>query len=337
VQYQPNPAKFDGRTTSGDTYTAKPIIREQPAPLRQGPPSPAFDARSTSQEDYGAKPLPPRPVPAQQPRWESSGQFYGETESQAQFKQYQMQRAEPVQMRQAPPPAKFEATTTNQATYVAQPLPPREQAQPVQYQPNPAKFDGRTTSGDTYTAKPIQRDPPPQMHPAAPAQPFTATTTSQEDYGVKELPRREASIPQEWQPSPGKFYASTTYGEQFQGWSLPAHKPGLGICIADGSLFSLIPAGWEAPARASVVVTTVADGQTTTCIQVMQGNAPSASEDNLIGHFTLHVPPQPKGLPQIEVMFHIDPACVLHVAGRDRVTGEHAEIIVGSGTISPTK
>ena len=82
VQYQPNPAKFDGRTTSGDTYTAKPIIREQPAPLRQGPPSPAFDARSTSQEDYGAKPLPPRPVPAQQPRWESSGQFYGETESQ---------------------------------------------------------------------------------------------------------------------------------------------------------------------------------------------------------------------------------------------------------------
>ena len=71
--------------------------------------------------------------------------------------------------------------------------------------------------------------------------------------------------------------------------------------------------------------------------QVLQGSSVTASQDNLVGSFKLNVPPGPVGAVQVEVVFHIDESYTLHVAARDRQTGEHAEIIVGSEAVSPIR
>jgi len=305
--------------------------------MRPAPPSPPFDARTTNQVEYGVKPLPARAPAPEQPRWEQSARFQGQSEAHDQFRQWEMPRPDIVPMAPAPPPAPFDAVTTNQVEYTAKPLPAREQAVPQQWEPSPAKFNGQTTYGDDFTQKPIPREEPVPMRPAPPSPPFDAKTTNQVEYTQKQLPVREAAMPQEWQPSPAKFNASTEYGSNFQGWKLPASKPGLGIAMVDGSFYPLIPSGWEAPVRASVVITSVVDGQTTTCIQVLQGSSVTASQDNLVGSFKLNVPPGPVGAVQVEVVFHIDESYTLHVAARDRQTGEHAEIIVGSEAVSPIR
>jgi hypothetical protein len=210
-------------------------------------------------------------------------------------------------------------------------------AAPQQYQPNDARFNPHTTYGDDFTPKPIQREEPVPMREPPPSAPFDAHTTYQDEYGAKPLPKRESVAPQEWHPSPGKFHAQTEYGDNFHGWKLPPSKPGLGISLVDGSFYSLIPAGWEPPTRASVVVTSVVDGQYETLIQVLQGSAATAADDDLIGQFTLEIPPAPEGTPQVEVVFVIDEDCTLHVAARDRSTGESRQIIVSADQVSPVK
>jgi len=170
---------------------------------------------------------------------------------------------------------------------------------------------------------------------ASPA--FEGASTSATDYNQKPLPQREYAAPQQWQPSPGKFYATTEYGSEFQGWALPQHKPGLGIAMVDGSFFPLINPGWEPPTQASVVVTSVVDNQASTNIQVYQGSANRVESDTMIGSFSVQIPPAPLGQPQVEVVFAIDQACNLTVAARDRTTGEHAEILVASDTVSPVR
>lgn len=175
------------------------------------------------------------------------------------------------------------------------------------------------------------------MRPAPPSPPFDARTSYNDDYAPKQLPTREYAAPQQWHPSPGEFYATTEYGEKFQGWEMPAHRPGLGISLVDGSFYGLIPGGWEAPNRASVIVTSVTLDQETANIQVLQGSCPVAAQDTPLGNFSVALPPGPVGHAKVEVVFVIDANCTLNVAAREMHTGEHAAIVIGSDAVSPAK
>lgn len=71
---------------------------------------------------------------------------------------------------------------------------------------------------------------------------------------------------------------------------------------------------------------TAADGQTQVEIKVCQGEREMASDNKVLGQFTLvGVPPAPRGVPQIEVTFDIDANGIVHVSAKDKGTGREQQ------------
>lgn len=71
---------------------------------------------------------------------------------------------------------------------------------------------------------------------------------------------------------------------------------------------------------------TAADGQTQVEIKVHQGEREMATDNKLLGQFTLvGIPPAPRGVPQIEVTFDIDANGIVHVSARDKGTGKEQQ------------
>jgi len=78
--------------------------------------------------------------------------------------------------------------------------------------------------------------------------------------------------------------------------------------------------------RFGQVFSTAADGQTQVEIKVHQGEREMASDNKLLGQFTLvGIPPAPRGVPQIEVTFDIDANGIVHVSARDKGTGKEQQ------------
>lgn len=74
------------------------------------------------------------------------------------------------------------------------------------------------------------------------------------------------------------------------------------------------------------VFSTAADGQTQVEIKVHQGEREMASDNKLLGQFSLvGIPPAPRGVPQIEVTFDIDANGIVHVSARDKGTGKEQQ------------
>ena len=81
------------------------------------------------------------------------------------------------------------------------------------------------------------------------------------------------------------------------------------------------------PTRRSQIFSTAADSQTTVEIHVLQGERSMASDNKTIGRFQLTgIPPSPRGVPQIEVMFDIDANGILKVSAKDKGTGKEQSI-----------
>jgi molecular chaperone DnaK len=77
------------------------------------------------------------------------------------------------------------------------------------------------------------------------------------------------------------------------------------------------------PTRKSEVFTTAADNQTSVEIHVLQGEQSLASDNQSLGKFYLkNIPPAPKSLPQIEVIFDIDANGIFKITARDLGTGK---------------
>jgi molecular chaperone DnaK (HSP70) len=74
--------------------------------------------------------------------------------------------------------------------------------------------------------------------------------------------------------------------------------------------------------------TTWADNQTGIDIHVIQGEREMVEDCRSLARFTLKVPPQPAGLPRIEVKFLIDANGILTVSARDVRTGEQQSVEV---------
>ena len=101
----------------------------------------------------------------------------------------------------------------------------------------------------------------------------------------------------------------------------------LGIETLGGVLTKLIESNTTIPTKKSEVFSTAADSQTSVEIHILQGERPMANQNKSIGRFHLDgIPPAPRGIPQIEVIFDIDANGILNVTAKDKATGKSQQI-----------
>jgi molecular chaperone DnaK len=110
----------------------------------------------------------------------------------------------------------------------------------------------------------------------------------------------------------------------------------LGIRTAGGFATVLIGKNSTIPTEESHVFTTVTDGQRSVKIQVLQGESKLASENALLGEFTLTDIPEAKaGTPEINVSFSIDSNGIVQVSAKDLNTKkEHSIVVTATSTLS---
>jgi len=110
----------------------------------------------------------------------------------------------------------------------------------------------------------------------------------------------------------------------------------LGVETLGGVATPLINRNTTVPTSKSEIFSTAADNQTSVEINVLQGERPMAADNKSLGRFILDgIPPAPRGVPQIEVMFDIDANGILNVHAKDKATGRSQSIrITGSTGLS---
>ena len=101
----------------------------------------------------------------------------------------------------------------------------------------------------------------------------------------------------------------------------------LGIETMGGVATKLIEKNTHIPTKKEQVFSTAADNQTSTEIHITQGERAQASDNKSLGRFVLDgIPPAPRGVPQIEVVFDVDSNGVLNVTAKDKSTGKEQTI-----------
>lgn len=97
----------------------------------------------------------------------------------------------------------------------------------------------------------------------------------------------------------------------------------LGIETLGGVFTKLIDANTTIPTQKSEVFSTASDNQPSVEIHVVQGERAMAKDNRTIGRFHLSdLPPAPRGVPQIEVIFDIDANGIINVSAKDKATGK---------------
>ncbi|MEL6109717.1 MAG: molecular chaperone DnaK [Planctomycetota bacterium] len=110
----------------------------------------------------------------------------------------------------------------------------------------------------------------------------------------------------------------------------------LGIETEGGVMTALVERNTTVPVEKKNVFSTAADNQTAVTVRVFQGERKMASSNRLLGEFNLEgIPPQPRGVPQIEVKFDIDQNGILSVSAKELKTGKEASVeIKEAGALS---
>ncbi|MGB5391508.1 MAG: molecular chaperone DnaK, partial [Thermoanaerobaculia bacterium] len=107
----------------------------------------------------------------------------------------------------------------------------------------------------------------------------------------------------------------------------------LGIETLGGVFTKLIDRNTTIPTRKNEIFSTAADSQTSVEVHVLQGEREMSKDNRTLGRFHLvGIPPAPRGVPQIDVIFDIDANGILNVSAKDLGTGKEQKITIsGSG------
>jgi molecular chaperone DnaK len=107
----------------------------------------------------------------------------------------------------------------------------------------------------------------------------------------------------------------------------------LGIETLGGVFTKLIERNTTIPTRKNEIFSTAAESQTSVEVHVLQGEREMAKDNRTLGRFHLvGIPPAPRGVPQIDVIFDIDANGILNVSAKDMGTGKEQKITIsGSG------
>ncbi len=107
----------------------------------------------------------------------------------------------------------------------------------------------------------------------------------------------------------------------------------LSIETAGGVATPMIVRNTTIPASKTETFSTFADNQTSVEINVLQGERPMAADNKSLGRFMLDgIPPAPRGVPQIEVIFDIDASGILNVSAKDKATNKEQKITISGST-----
>ncbi|KAJ3705749.1 hypothetical protein LUZ61_009454 [Rhynchospora tenuis] len=137
-------------------------------------------------------------------------------------------------------------------------------------------------------------------------------------------------------------YETVAYGAAIQAGKLNmqcknlvfvgAPRLSLGIGTLGGRMTIVVPRNTPIPTKKHYVLTTTIDDQISMTLPIYEGENDESKYNNLLGYFGLYgIDAAPKGIPQIDVCFHIDAGGILHVSAKDRSSGRKNEIVIGKG------
>jgi molecular chaperone DnaK len=111
----------------------------------------------------------------------------------------------------------------------------------------------------------------------------------------------------------------------------------LGLETKGGLFTKIIERNSTIPLRESRTFTTVADNQASVEIHVLQGEREIAGANRSLAKFELvGIPPNPRGVPQIEVAFEVDASGIVSVSAKDKMTGRAQQVhITPTSGLSP--
>ncbi|XP_047522286.1 heat shock protein 68-like [Pieris napi] len=103
----------------------------------------------------------------------------------------------------------------------------------------------------------------------------------------------------------------------------------LGVETSRGMMFKVIERNTPIPCRKVKEITTLEDYQNCMTIEVFEGERTLTKDNLLLGVFELNnIPPAPRGVAKIDVVFDIDANGILKVSARDKSTGNCETITI---------